>query len=144
MVRTIQDVLGLEPLGITDGLAEPMTDVFERKLKPWDYKAIVPEVLRTTQLPLPPKTAANQLPASKRVAGYAKPRGDVAYWENAMAGQNFSVEDKLDEPRFNRALWSGLKGTSYPTVRHGQDMRKGRDILLRKEFAEKKELIGRN
>lgn len=133
MVRTIEDLLGIGPLGITDGLAEPMSEVFEYELKPWDYTAIVPEVLRTTELPVPKRTAKNQLPSSKRTLAFATPRGDVAYWENAMAGQNFATEDKLDEPRFNRALWEGLKGTAYPVVRHGNDMRKNRRALLSKE-----------
>ncbi|MBC7944869.1 MAG: hypothetical protein H7X91_06340 [Burkholderiales bacterium] len=133
MVRTIEDLLGIEPLGITDGLADPMSEVFDFSLKPWNYTAIVPEVLRTTELPLPKKTAKNQLPAGKRALAYAKPRGDVAYWEQAMAGQNFATEDRLDEPRFNRALWSGLKNADYPVVRHGADMRKNRKTLLQKE-----------
>ena len=132
MVRTMEDVLGIEPSGITDGLAEPMSDVFDTHLKPWDYTAIIPEVLRTTQLPLPPRTAENQLPSKKRALAYSKPRGDAAYWQQAMAGQNFATEDKLDEPRFNRALWAGLKGEDapYPEVRHGRDLRVNRAALL--------------
>jgi hypothetical protein len=47
-----------------------------------------------------------------------------------MAGQNFAKEDQLDEPRFNRDLWAGLKGTPYPMTRHGRDLRKGRQRLL--------------
>jgi DNA-binding beta-propeller fold protein YncE len=35
MLRTIEDVLGLEPMGLTDGLASPMADVFEDTLRPW-------------------------------------------------------------------------------------------------------------
>src|SRR5262249_9289490 len=42
MLRTIEEVLGLEPLGLTDGLAEPMTDAFEMTLRPWAYDAIYP------------------------------------------------------------------------------------------------------
>lgn len=59
-----------------------------------------------------------------------------------MAGQNFATEDKLDEPRFNRALWAGLKGKEvpYPEVRHGQDLRKDRVILLQKL----RDLVARN
>jgi len=34
-----------------------------------------------------------------------------------MDGQDFSVEDTLDEPRFNRALWQGLKDAPYPSER---------------------------
>jgi len=50
-----------------------------------------------------------------------------------MKGQNFSVEDKLDSDTFNRAVWKGLKGEElpYPEVRHGQDLREGRDVLLK-------------
>jgi DNA-binding beta-propeller fold protein YncE len=130
MVRTIEDLLGIEPQGITDGLAEPMHEVFDLSLKSWDYTAIVPEVLRTSQLPLPPKSAQTSLPATKRSLAYAQPRGNAAYWEKAMAGQNFAKEDKLDEPRFNRVLWQGLMASPYPTARDGRDRSKGRKELL--------------
>ena len=43
LLRTIEDILGLEPLGLTDGLAEPMAEVFEQTLRPWTYTALVPE-----------------------------------------------------------------------------------------------------
>src|SRR5262249_13643708 len=33
MVRTIEDVLGLEPMGLTDGLATPMANVFELRAR---------------------------------------------------------------------------------------------------------------
>lgn len=132
MLRTIEEVLGLEPMGLTDGLAAPMTDVFEETLRAWTYTAIVPEVLRTTQLPLPPKTARNSLPLTEFAQVLARPRGDAAYWEKVMAGQNFRVEDDLDERRFNQALWHGLMGedTPYPTIRHGRDLSQEREHLL--------------
>ena len=128
-VRTIQSVLGITPLGITDGLAQPMTKVFDDVARPWTYQAIVPEVLRTTELPLPARTAENSLSMKPALAS-SKPRGDAKYWAQAMEGQNFAREDDLDEPRYNRALWKGLKGTSYPAVRHGRDMRSQRNLLL--------------
>src|SRR5947208_15884119 len=46
MVRTIEDILGIEPLGIIDGLAAPMAEVFSETLKRWEDTARVPEVLR--------------------------------------------------------------------------------------------------
>ncbi len=52
VLRTIEDILGIEPLGLNDSSVEPMTGVFDRTLQRWDYQAIVPAVLRTTQLPL--------------------------------------------------------------------------------------------
>jgi len=54
----------MEAMGLNDGLQPPMRDVFTRDLKSWDYKPIVPPVLRTTTLPLPPPSPDNQLPAS--------------------------------------------------------------------------------
>jgi hypothetical protein len=132
LLRTIEDILGLQPLGLTDGLAEPMVEVFEQTLRPWTYSALVPEVLRTTQLPLPPRTVANTLPLTPNVLAMATPRRDAAYWEEVMAGQNFGIEDDLEEARFNRALWHGLLGeaTSYPTARDGRDWSRDRQRLL--------------
>ena len=131
MVRTIAEVLGLGALGLPDGLAAPMADVFEKRHRPrpWTYTAIVPDVLRTTQLPLPPATAANSLPRTESVLAFAKPRGDASYWAAAMAGQNFGREDALDTDAFNLALWRGLMGERpYPTVRHGRDLSADREV----------------
>ena len=60
MIRTIVDVLGIEPAGLNDALAEPMADVFKTQAEPWTYTAMVPAVLYSTQLPLPAATAANR------------------------------------------------------------------------------------
>lgn len=125
VVRTIEEVLGLRALGVTDGLARPMSDAFELRpeARDWRYAARVPAVLRTTTLPLPAPTA--------RVAT-AQPRHDAAWWERAMAGQSFAREDALDEGAFNRALWRGLVGEDapYPLVRHGADLSQHREALL--------------
>jgi hypothetical protein len=109
-----------------------MTDVFEETLRPWTYSALVPEVLRTTELPLPPRTASNSLPLTDFVLAFAQPRHDAAYWQQAMGWQNFKAEDKLDPKRFNEALWLGLMGqdTPYPEWRHRRDLAHDRDLLL--------------
>lgn len=139
MVSTMLAVLGAEPLGLTDGLMKPMSDVFEKTLRPWSYTALVPEVLRTTQLPLPTRTAKNSLPLTERVLAFATPRGDAAYWARVMTGQQFAGEDKLDEPRFNLALWRGLMGEHkpYPTERHGSDLSTNRAVFLEKFWRER-------
>ena len=100
VVRTMVDVLGLDPLGLNDAMAEPMSDVFDVSQANWSYRPLVPPVLRSTTLPLPPAASAC----------VARPKHSAAYWAAAMAGQDFSSEDKLDTARFNRALWKGLKG----------------------------------
>ncbi len=44
------------------------------------------------------------------------------------AGLDFSVEDKLDTPRFNHVLWEGLKGEGvpYPEERSRRNWRRAR------------------
>jgi DNA-binding beta-propeller fold protein YncE len=101
MLKTMEGVLGLKPLNLNDARAAPMTAVFDRANAKWSYKAIVPRALRATRLPLPPPGAGE--------AAIAPPMHTAAYWEKAMAGQNFAAEDRLDTAAFNRALWKGLK-----------------------------------
>jgi YVTN family beta-propeller protein len=110
MVRTIEDVLGLPPLGVTDGLAEPMAEVFEQHARPWGYEARVPAVLRSTALPVSRGRAE-------------RPRGNAAAWAAATAGMDFRREDAIDSERLNRMLWAGLMGAApYPEVRDGRDL----------------------
>lgn len=137
MLRTIEDVLGMQPMGLNDGLAEPMADVFDRNQVEWDYKAIVPEILRTTELTLPPKGQAATLAAVDYPVCFDQPQQIAAYWAHAMRGQDFTVEDNLNTARFNHALWAGLKGEDapYPAIRHGRDMREDRQALLTRHEA---------
>lgn len=132
MVRTIVDVLGLEPFNAMVAFTEPMAEVFsttEALARP-SYDAIVPEILRTTQLPLPAAgPTQNVTAAGPRLD---RPAHDAAYWQRTMAAQNFSREDKLDEAAFNLALWEGLMGSNvpYPSARNGRDLRANRAALL--------------
>lgn len=127
LLRTIEDVLGLKPMGLNDALAAPMSNVFDLRRSPdWSFKAIASPVLRTTLLPVP-------------AAAYAAPVADAGcsprssgYWATAMAGQDFRVEDHLDTEAFNTALWTGLSGAPQPMVRGGEDLRANRSALLRR------------
>ncbi|HSV03668.1 MAG TPA: hypothetical protein VLI41_10735 [Phenylobacterium sp.] len=127
LVRTMEDILGVKPSGLTDGLALPMADVFDPNAAPtWSYRARIAPVLRTTKLPLPPAPSA-------ATACTARPTHDGAYWAKAMAGQDFTQEDRLDTGAYNLALWKGLKGDApYPAQRSGRDLRANRAALLAK------------
>jgi DNA-binding beta-propeller fold protein YncE len=107
VLSTIEQVLGIPPLGITDGLGRPMADLFEVRPWPadWRYSAIASGLLRGTGLPLP-ATVARQAPR-------LHPRHDARWWQRHMAGQDFSREDALDTARFNRVLWRGITGTEW-------------------------------
>src|SRR5215469_3075967 len=130
-LRTIEELLGMKPMGINDAVAEPMADVFTTEYKPWTYTATVPEILRSTQLPV--GNAAQNGGAS--ADAYAKPRHDAAYWADKTKGMDFSVEDRIDPAKFNRIVWEGLAGKDvpYPAVRDGRNLRGNRGELLKKE-----------
>ncbi len=108
MLKTIERLLDLPPLGLNDSLALPMTDAFDpaSAAKPWTYKALWPQPLDATALPKPAGHSAQARP------GGVVPERTAAWWSDAMAGQNFASEDKLDSAKFNAALWRGLKGTA--------------------------------
>ncbi len=124
MLRTIESVLGLEPLGLNDAMAVPMADVFDLTQKSWTYRATAADVLRATQLPIP----ADRFVASASAS--ARPQRSAAYWAAAMQGQDFSGEDRLDTSAFNTALWQGLGSGPEPTGRDGRDLRQDRATLL--------------
>ena len=124
MVKTIEEILGLGPLGLNDALAAPMADVFDPGISPaaFAFSAKVPAILRATALPVPVATAMNGIAHPISVAMLHRQRAHgAAYWERVMRGQNFDREDALDAPRFNRALWRGIMGNrAYPNERRGE------------------------
>ena len=128
MLRTIEDVLGVPPLGLNDGLAEPMAEVFDKTRENWSYTSTMAEILRATKLPLP---EARKRKAEGDPPCFACGAHDALYWEKAMAGQDSSQEDRLDTTRFNTALWRGVKGDAPPpSLSSAADLRQGREALL--------------
>jgi DNA-binding beta-propeller fold protein YncE len=123
-LRTMEDVLGLQPMSMNDSLARPMTELFDLKQAHWSYRAEVPAVLRTTALPLPGKTA------EAGATGLCRPLRSAAYWAQAMAGLNFAVEDHLDTARFNEALWTGMTGEAAVPTPTGKDLSQDRTARL--------------
>jgi DNA-binding beta-propeller fold protein YncE len=110
MLRTIEDLLGLEHLNLHDSGARPMTDVFDLRQSEWTFTAVPSRVLRSaTTLPLP--AASAQELALRPV----KPTHDGKWWARATKDFNFRKEDMNNAGRFNRVLWQGLMGDKpYP------------------------------
>jgi YVTN family beta-propeller protein len=98
-LRTIELLLGLAPLGQHDAEAAPMGDVFDLRADDAPFDAIVPDVLRSTQLPLPPRRTGEQA---------SSPRGDAAWWAAATAGFDFEQPDAAPTAAMNRVLECGL------------------------------------
>jgi DNA-binding beta-propeller fold protein YncE len=125
VLKTIETVLGLKPLGLNDGLATPMADLFDPAQSSWTYHADAADVLRTTKLPIPSDRFVRASTATADCAGRS-----ATWWANAMKGQDFETEDHLDTAAFNAALWRGLGHGPQPTTRSGADLRQGRNALL--------------
>lgn len=116
VVKTIEEILGLDPVGLNDALAASMSDVFDPEATTWSYKAIVPDMLRRTKLPLPPVGHVST----------AMPKHSAVYWSRVMTDQNFSEVDRINPTTFNRALWRGLKGSApYPMSRSREESLRG-------------------
>ncbi len=125
-LRTIEEVLGLQPLNLNDAVAVPMADVFDLKEKAWSYTATASQLLTRTSLPLPPSIVKN-------AAAAPKPTHDAAYWAEATKGMDFSAEDRFDFDQYNHVLWRGLMGDKpYPEIPSGIDLRQNRSELLKR------------
>jgi DNA-binding beta-propeller fold protein YncE len=127
LLRTIEAVLGIPPLGLNDAFAPPMSAVFERRAQPWSYAATVPVVLRQTALPLPERRA--EWRSGTRACNERAPR-DAAYWRDRLGDQDYSAEDRLDTERFNAVLWRGRRGGVEPHATERRDLRRNRAALL--------------
>jgi DNA-binding beta-propeller fold protein YncE len=95
LLKTIELLLGLPPLGQDDAFAQPMADVFSVEADDTPFEARVPAVLRSTTLPLPAMTAGE-------VSAF--PRGTAETWALLTAGMDFSRADAASPARLNRAL----------------------------------------
>ncbi len=126
MLRTIEAVLGLKPLGLNDALTAPMADLFDPAQASWTYQARAADILRKTALPIP----ADRFVTATATASTACTTRDATWWADAMKGQDFRSEDHLDATAFNAALWRGLGKGPEPVARSGADLREGRPALL--------------
>jgi hypothetical protein len=105
-VRTIEEILGLQPLNLNDAVAVPMAEIFDLNQTNWSFTAAPSTLLQRTQLPI----------VSSLFHGPPlKPTHDAQYWAEATKGMDFSVEDHFDFGKYNRILWKGLKADQpYP------------------------------
>jgi hypothetical protein len=126
LLRTIEDILGLQHMNIYTATQRPMTEVFDLRQREWTFNAVPSPFLYNSQLPIPRCGIAQiQIP---------RPTHDSAHWAEKTAEFDFSKEDNLGDPtKFNRVIWKGLKGSApYPSERNGADLRKDRRQILRK------------
>jgi YVTN family beta-propeller protein len=130
MVRTIEDILGIDHLNLNDAYQRPMTDVFDLTQTTWSYTATASPYLAATGL-LNTVTVGLTPGMTIKYADNkpAKPAHGAAWWAKATRGFDFTDADKvageLPEGRsYNRIEWEGvMPGMPYPTRRSGIDLR---------------------
>ncbi|MFN5326140.1 MAG: bifunctional YncE family protein/alkaline phosphatase family protein [Bacteroidota bacterium] len=86
MLRTMELILGMGPMTQYDAAATPMWRCFDKVARPFDFKAIVPDVDMNQR-----NTAINE-------------------WQKKSEKFNFAKEDANNDIEFNKVLWHGIKG----------------------------------
>lgn len=125
MLRTIEDVLGIEHLSLHDAGVGAMANVFDpAQGSAWTYQAVPSKFLLGTQLPLQKSTG--------ETGAIPRPLHDGAWWAQKTQQFTFVKEDLNDAPAYNLVLWQGTMGERpYPASRSGTDLRRNRGQLLR-------------
>jgi YVTN family beta-propeller protein len=125
MLRTMEDILGLQHLSLHDAGVPPMTHVFDIDQGPnWTYSATPSALLLGTQLPIQKKAELEGVPAPQ-------PLHNAAWWAEKTKGFTFVKEDLNDANAYSRVLWEGTMDGSYPETRSGVDLRENREELLK-------------
>ncbi len=120
MLRTIEDVLGIDHLSINDAYQPPMTNVFDLNQRSWSFTAAPSDYLCSTQLPVTCKDAALHSTHTGR------------WWARQTRGLDVDHVDAADPVKFNEVLWRGLEGSRpYPTTRSGKDFNRIKDKSAR-------------
>jgi DNA-binding beta-propeller fold protein YncE len=104
VLRTIEEVLGIEPLSMFDAYQRPMSDVFDLQQRAWNFRAVPSAALLGTKLPIAKTKSA------RAGDGFTFAHG-AAYWARATRGYDWRAEDRIDAAAYNRVMWEGMKGT---------------------------------
>ena len=118
VVRTIEDILGVNYLGLNDANAVPMSDVFIKQPNLQPYIAPIPGIL--CQPPVDPTLVPEcKNPGNRPITSAVKPLHDGAWWAQATKGFNFNHPDLINSDQFNRILWRGILGDNKPYPKAG-------------------------
>lgn len=106
-LRTIEGILGVQPLGLQDANAQPMADSFQYKPNLTPYSAVIPGVL--CQAPVSPGfVPCNNMRIKKTKAVPSLHNG--AWWSKHTVGLNFNEPDHVNPQFYNALLEYGITG----------------------------------
>lgn len=109
--RTMEEILGLEPLGQQDANADAMDDLFTAQASVTPYEAVIPGSLCTVAFSA--YIAGCKSPNSLKTRSVADLH-DGEWWTAMTQDMDFSHADQLDSTAFNAVLWYGMTGTIAP------------------------------
>jgi DNA-binding beta-propeller fold protein YncE len=129
MVRTIEDILGTDYLGMNDANAYSMDDAFEPYPNYQPYDAIIPGVLCRPPVK-PDLVPACDSPLAKKTRAVPMARS-TKWWIAHGKKLVFSAPDTGNADDMNRIIWAGTVGdVPYPEVRTGEDLSLNRAAVL--------------
>jgi DNA-binding beta-propeller fold protein YncE len=120
VIRTIEDLLGMGPLGMNDANSNSMSDVFMNEPDLTPYTAVLPGSLCAPPVKpdLIPECRQASVPRTEAVPSLH----DGAWWAKETRNFNFRQPDAIDSAAFNHILWRGIMGDkAYPSQRSVQD-----------------------
>ena len=105
MVRTIEQILGLPPMNISDATAMPMFDCF----------SYTPDFAPFKALP-------NQIPLTEMNKSLAELKGSALHFARKSMEPQFDHIDMGSDDLLNRIIWFAMKGkTKYPSKYSGKE-----------------------
>jgi DNA-binding beta-propeller fold protein YncE len=105
VVRTIEQILGIPPMNISDATAMPMFDCF----------STIPDFA-------PFKSVPNQIPLDEMNKSLAELKGTALHFARKSLEPQFDHIDSGNDDLFNRIIWFAMKGKEmYPRKYSGKD-----------------------
>jgi len=96
MVRTIEQILGIPPMNISDATAIPMFDCF----------SFTPDYTSFHSVP-------NQIPLNEMNKSLAELKGTALHYARKSLEPQFDHIDSGDDDLFNRIIWFAMKGKEF-------------------------------
>ncbi|MBV9646166.1 MAG: hypothetical protein JO043_01740 [Candidatus Eremiobacteraeota bacterium] len=130
MLATIEDILGIDHLGMNDANAAPMSDVFTTTPNTAPYSVIIPGVLcrPPVHADLVPQCRDSRARKTEPVPSLEPP----SWWRDHTHRFSWSAPDQNDPVAFNRLVWKGTIGGNvpYPAERTREDLSTNRAHIL--------------
>jgi len=105
LVRTIEQILGIPPMNISDATAMPMFDCFSQTP---DFTPFL--------------SAPNQIPLNEMNKNLKELKGTALHYARKSLEPQFDYIDQGDDDLLNRILWFAMKGKEkYPSKYSGND-----------------------